>query len=855
MKTLIKKAVPHFIAILVMLIVSSVYFSPAWEGKTLRRDDIVKSSGSNREKAQYQKYEGKVVLWNNAVFSGMPDFIGAKYDGATKLMTVWNIPQKLGVPTEVAFVFWYMLGFYILLVVLGVNPWLAMAGATSFGLTSYNLIIINAGHFMKVRTLALIPPVLGGVFLIFRRKYLMGIGITAFFLAMQIVMGHIQMSYYFLLGLVCIGFVELYHHIKNKDLVTFSKSLGVLLFAALLGIAPNYAKLSNLYRYNKQSIRGKSELNVGKEGVKTRAGLDRDYINSWSSGKAEVMMLFAPRVKGGASSYVKQDRDLLNKVDSRMRSTIGNMNQYWGNQPGSGGPNSAGAVIIFLFVIGIFVVKGPLKKGILISVVLFILLSLGRHFPAFTNIFIDYVPLYNKFRTPVSIMAVGVAFITFFAFYSIAQIIQKPELLEQDSKLKIGKKILPLYVAAGLGFMAFILLNIAFPNLLNTYFSDAELSMFYNYRAQGQAAQIDSIVSALETLRISVFRTEMFRVLMFSAAALISIILFQKEKLKLYAFIGILGVLSLIDVWGISSRYISKEDFTSKNLYEEEYKQSAIDEQIYDREIRENPALPGVINEAFQQYKPQSEEEKEDLKKHVILKNSFYRVYNLTTSSFQENVTSGAHNSIGGYSAAKLRRYQDLIEFHISKGNRQVLNMLNAKYLITQNGLQINQGVMGPAWFVNSVKWAKTPDQEIALLDSIDVSQDMVVHEKFKKEVGTFDSSLPEDTVSLEIHEPDYVVYNTSTKGNRLIAFSEIYYPDWTVLIDGKPVRYFEANYTLRGINVPKGIHKIEFMFKPDYYYKANSFSNVMFYLLLLVLLGTIVFEYRKRKKTSLSPS
>ena len=851
-KLIFKKILPHLIAVAAMFIVSSVYFFPAWEGESLSRDDIVKGRGGITEKLHYREYENDNILWTSNRFSGMPDFIGANYESSNFLKQIYNIPQKLGVPAEVALLLWYMLGFYILLIAFGVNPWLAAGGAVAFGLTSYNLIIIDAGHFKKVRTIAFIAPTLAGFILTYRRKYLAGFALTAFFLAQQIAHDHIQMSYYLLLGFVCIGLVQLYYHIKNKELVQFAKSTGLLVLAALLAVGPNYSKLSNLYRYNKETIRGKSELTVGREEVKTESGLDRDYINMWSSGKTESMMLFAPKVKGGASGYVKQDRDLLREVDNRFREIIGNMNQYWGNQPGSGGPNSAGAVIFFLFFIGLFLIKGPLKKGILISVLLYVLLSWGDNFSAFTNLFIDYVPLYNKFRAPVSILAVGVVFIAFFAFYTASRILKRPELLSVRSKINIGNKNLPVYMAAGLGFIAFLLLNIMFPSLFNTYLSDAEINMFDNYRAQGDASQIDAIVAQLKELRIHVFRMEMFRTLMFSLAVLAALVLYKKEKIKKGSFIAIVAVLAVIDVWSIGKRYVSEDDFTKSNLIEEEYRLSGIDKQIYAREIQETPDLQQKIQEAYQKYNPETEAEKEDIQKFVIRKNTFYRVLNLTTSTFQENQTSGAHRSIGGYHAAKLRRYQDMIEFHISQMNREVLNMLNAKYIITQNGLQVNQGAMGPAWFADSVVWAENPDEEIMLLDSIDVSEEVVVNDKDEDVINSFSPEQPGDTITLEEYHPDRMVYRSVAGGNRIAVFSEVYYPDWKVLIDGEPAEYFTVNYILRGMIVPQGEHKIEFIFNPPYFSRANKISVVLLYLLFAVVIGLtgygIYSELKKRR-------
>ncbi len=845
-KSILKTTVPHIIAIAAMIFVSSVYFYPAWEGETLRRDDIVKDYGSRKDVLHARKYEHKSILWQPSLFSGMPDYVGTSYPSSSKLKRIYNYPVKLGIPQEVNFIIWYMLGFYILLIALGANPWLSLAGALAFGLTSYNLIIINAGHFKKVRTLAYIAPVLAGVLLTYRKKYLLGFVLTAFFLALQIAHDHIQMSYYFMLGLVCIGMVELYNHIKENHLSDFIKASTLLIIAALVAIGPNYSKLSNLYRYNKQTIRGKSELTEGKKGVKTESGLDRDYINAWSSGRSESMMLFAPKVKGGASAYVKQDRELLKHVDPRMRETIGNMNQYWGDQGGSGGPNTAGAVIVFLFIIGLFIIKGPMKQGILVSVILFILLSWGKHFSIFTDIFIDYVPLYNKFRTPVSILAIAVIFITFFAFYTLSKLIKNPELLSHNSKLTLGKKPVPMYMAAGLGFILFLLLNLAFPQLFNRYLNDQEIALFDNYRAQGGANQIDAIVNALTSLRIYVFRTEFFRTLVFAVLTLASIYLFKTKKIKANTLIALIGILSIIDVWTIGQRYVNKDDFTKQNLIENEYRLTDIDKQIFAREIQNNPDLEQKINEAYGQFQPKNQAEQEDIQKYIIQKNTFYRVYDLTTAAFQDNGITGTHRSIGGYHAAKLRRYQDLIERQISKGNMQVLNMLNTKYFITQNGLQINPSALGAAWFVGSVIWADSPDEEMEALNNFNAPSQVVLNTKDKSKISPYNPPIQGDTITVESREPDHITYSSQTSGDRIAVFSEVYYPDWTVLIDGHPAECVEGNYILRVLHVPGGQHKIEFIFNPPHYTKANSISMIFYYLimaLVLIIVGLSVYR------------
>lgn len=850
-KLILKKIFPHIIAVAAMLIVASVYFYPAWEGQTLKRDDIVKSHGANREKYDFNKYESKRTLWTSSRFSGMPDFLGASYKSSNNLKKFYNIPQSMGVPTEVAFLFWYMLGFYILLVALRVNPWLAVAGSISFALSTYNLSIINVGHFKKVRTLAMIAPVLGGVLLTYKKKYLWGFIITTLFLALQIAHDHVQMSYYFLLGLVCIGLIEVYFHIKEKEWLRFAKSTAIIFAAVVLAIGPNYSKLTNLYKYNKQTIRGKSELTIGNKGVKTKFGLDRDYITQWSSGVSESMMLFIPKAKGDATGYISSDKELLRKVPAKYRNVIGNMNKYWGNQPYSGEPNYFGAVICFLFLIGLFVIKGRLKWGVFIATVLYIMLSWGGNFPLLTNFFIDYAPLYNKFRAPVSILAVAVIFVTFFAIYTVHKIIFDPKLLEGKIKVPIFKKEQKGIWVASILFLGFLVINWLLPESFNEYLSNVEKSQFNSILSQNKNPDFRNIIDALVDFRISLFRADVIRTIFLSSGTLLLLILFVKKKIKPPLLIALVSLLIVVDMWSVSDNFVNTGTFTDKNLIEEEYRLTQADKQIYGLELHSNPELKSKIEEVFITYKPKNESEKESLQIYAINRYSHYRVFNVTGATFQENNTSYAHRSVGGYHAAKLRRYQDMIEHHISKGNRQALNMLNTKYIITKDGVQRNQGALGAVWFVDSVKWADDANSEILALNEIDVSKTVVVNNNEKRMVNDFNSSEANDSIILKSYEPDYMVYESSASGNRLAVFSEVYYPGWTVLVDGEEANYFTANYVLRGMVIPKGKHQIEFIFKPDYYFASNQISMVMYYLMMAFLIFAIGWSIFSTLKTT----
>lgn len=842
-KSIFKKILPHLIAVAAMFMVSSVYFFPAWEGKSLQGEDVVGGYGKEREKRDFQKYENESVIWNGVIFSGMPDFIGVQYKGATQLKKLFQLPSRLGVPREVNSVFWYMIGFYILLISLGVSPKLSAGGSIAFALTSYYIIIILAGHYMKVWTLALVPPTLAGVLLCFNRKYTWGFILTAFFLALQISMAHIQMIYYFLIALIFIGAVELFYQIKENTWKQFMKTMAVVIAAALLAIAPNASRLINYYKYNDESIRGSSELTIGNEEVKTKDGLDKDYINSWSSGVSESMMIVVPNVKGGMTGQIGQDRDLLNKVPRQYRNVIGNFNKYWGNQPFSGGPNYLGAVFVLLFLIGVFTIKGRFKWAMVLPVILFYFLSLGGNFSTFTDLFIYYVPLYNKFRAPVSILAVSAILLSLFAVYTLYRIKQSPELLVKKAKLSVFKKPKPVYMIVSAGLLIFLLLNIAFPELFNSYISDAEKAQFSSLRNQPNVAnQLDGIIAALKEFRIGVFRADLWRTFLFVALVTGLLFLYSKKKIKPTILVMSIIVLAIIDFWAVSRRYVPLEQFSRRSLVEEAYQLSDVDKQIYEHQLNTVPGLEEKLNEAQERFEPENEEEENRLTTYVINKHSHYRVFNTTQSPFQENVTSSAHRSVGGYHAVKLRRYQDMIEHHLSNMNREVLDMLNTKYIITANGLQINRDALGAGWFVDSIKWVDNSNDEILALNDINTSTTAVLREDRIDNFPSFSKTDvgEEANISLEEYSPDNLIYSVKTPEDKLVVFSEVYYPDWEVYIDGQKSEIYRANYILRAVVVPEGEHKVEFKFHPNYYYTSNTFSKYAFYVLVLALILAI---------------
>ncbi|WP_346862604.1 YfhO family protein [uncultured Draconibacterium sp.] len=852
MKTILKSAVPHLISLLAFLTIASAYFYPAWDGKSLQGEDVIGSYGAQREKKNYEYFENETGLWNGGIFSGMPDLISAHFNGSHELNQLYMTIRKFRVPHEVASIIWYMIGFYILLLTLGLKPYISAGGAVAFSLSTYYIIIIMAGHYMKVDTLAMIPPTLAGVLLCFKRKYLWGFILTAFPLAIQISMAHIQMMYYFLITLIILGLVELYFHIKEKKIKQFVISALVLVAAAILAIAPNAAKLITFYTYNDYSIRGKSELTIGQpENATASTGLDKDYINAWSSGVDEAMMIIVPNVKGGATSMVKQNRDLLNRAPRQYRETIGSMNQYWGNQPFSGGPNYLGIIFVFLFVLGAFVIPGRLKYAALFPVILFFFLSMGGNLSFFTNLFIDYVPMYNKFRAPVSILAVGAIWIGLLALFTLYKIYRDPTILENKNKIPFTNKEYPSYLLVSSLFLIFLVINIAAPNLFNSYLSDAEISQFASLRSQqNMGNQLDALIGAITDFRIDVFRADLWRSVFFVVAVTGLIFFYKKGKLNKNLLAGAIILLAIVDFWGVSRRYVPLDHFTKRGAaVQQAHALTDVDRQIYSLEMAANPLIGKEIQKLTEEFKPKNKQEEDRILTHAVNKTNHYRVFNLTNTPFQENVTSNAHNSIGGYHAVKLRRYQDMIEQHIGKMNMSVINMLDTKYIITQNGLQRNTGAMGNAWFVDSVKWVDNANDEILALNDIDVRNTAVIRDENKKFVSEFSNS-GEGYIELTQYSPDNLIYSSKTSTQQLAVFSEVFFQYWSVFVDGKETNVFPVNYILRGMMVPEGEHTIEFKFHPNYFYRWNLISKISYYLLIVLVIVGIVYEIYSNRIT-----
>lgn len=810
----LKQYLPHLAVILIFLAVILAYFSPLLEGKRLRQPDITNWKGMSKEITDYRAKTGKEALWTNSMFGGMPAYqISVEYK-ANLIRHIDNI-FKLGLPHPANLVFIYFIGFFILLMVLKVDPWMALAGSLAFTFSSYFFIILEAGHNSKAHAIGYMAPVLAGIILAYRGKHLAGALLTALFLALQLRANHLQITYYLMMMVIILGISELVSAIKNNTLPAFLKTTGLLIFAALLAVSTNTTNLWATWEYGKDTIRGKSELSTDPGNRTT--GLDKDYATQWSYGKAETFTLLIPNAKGGATGSLGNNPKAMEKVDNMFAQNVAGMNHYWGNQPFTSGPVYAGAIMVFLFILGLFIVKGELRWWLLAATVLSIMLSWGKNFMPLTDFFLHYVPGYNKFRAVSMTLVIAELAIPLLGILAVKQIVEKPAIIKE----KKNYFFIALGLTGGITLLFFLL-----PQTFFSFLSDMEVAAIAQQRAQidsSQAAQFDTLIYNIEAARVAIFKADAIRsfLLILVTGALLWIYGTMKA-ISRPLLIAAITLLVAVDMIPVAHRYLNKDNFAGKT-------------QVNN---------PFVASEADK----------------IILKDTDpdFRVINMTVSTFQDARTSFFHKSIGGYHGAKLRRYQELIDHHISKGNENVLNMLNTKYFIVPGEgnkptLQINMAAAGHAWFVNSYKMVDNADQEIDALTNFSPESVAIIDKRFAGELKGFSTS-PDSTAKIELteYQPNYLKYNYSATTNQLAVFSEIYYDKgWKAFIDGKPAPHFRADYVLRAMVVPAGNHEIEFRFEPKVYYMGEGISFVGSLLLILLILGYAGFELfgKKEKK------
>ena len=827
--TALKKYLPDVLVVIIFAVISFAYFFPAdLDGRILYRHDSSAGRGAGQETAEYHERTGKVSRWSNATFSGMPTYQTAPSYQSVSVLNQAVKAYHLWLPENVWYVFAYLLGFYILLRAFDFRQSLAALGSIVWAFSSYFFIIIAAGHIWKVMALAYLPPMIAGIVLAYRGKYLWGFIVTAIFAAFEVDANHVQMTYYYLFIILFMIIAYLVDAIRKKRMAQFVKATAVCAAGALIGILMNISNLYHTWQYAQESMRGKSELVKKDAANQTSSGLDRDYITQWSYGVDETWTLLVPNAKGGASVPLAANTDAMKKADPNFMQIYQQLGQYWGDQPGTSGPVYVGAFVLMLFILGLFIVKGPIKWALLAATILSILLSWGHNFMPFTNFFLDYIPMYSKFRTVASILVIAEFTIPLLAMMALKKIVDEPELLTKKAKF--------VYISFGLtGGIA--LLFALMPTLFfSDFISSQELEAFKSIPAE----YLSPLESNLRSIRESIFTADCWRSFWIIVIGTLLLFLYKFKKLKAEYMVGAIAILCLIDMWQVNKRYLNDEMFVEKSVREQAQPMTQTD-----RQILQDKSLD-------------------------------YRVLNLASNTFNENETSYYHKSIGGYHAAKLRRYQELIDAYISPEMQKmmpaiakaggdmtkvngdslfpVLNMLNAKYFIVP--LQANQTVAienpyvyGNAWFVDNVTYVKNANEELDALGKLNLRHEAVADARFQSQLGESKNQDSTSIVKLTAYEPNQLTYDVRSATGGIVVFSEIFYPEWTATVDGKPVEIGRVDYVLRALNVDKGHHKVVLTFDPKSVKQTETVAYLSYGVLLLVVLFAVYFKRKEDKK------
>lgn len=684
-----KKWTPYLVAVLVFYVITLIYFAPMLEGKRLTQPDIKNHIGASKEIQDHRDKYGEEPYWTNSMFGGMPAYL-ISYTYVSDFLSHASKVFYGFLPIPAGALFLYMIGFFILLVTLRVDPWLSVLGALAFAFSSYFFIILEAGHNTKAIAIGYMAPVLAGVILLYRGRYLLGGGLTALFLALEIKATHPQITYYLGLLIAVYLLFKLVEAVREKQLLRFAKATGIFVGVAIIAALTHFTALSAINEWGKVSIRGASELSIGQDN-KT-SGLDRDYATQWSYGRGESWTLLVPNYKGGATGAIGDDPSLVENIDPRMQQAVAGSNRYWGDQPFTSGPVYVGAIIFFLAVMAMFVLKGPLKWALFTATIFSLLLSWGKNLPGLTDFFMDYFPAYNKFRAVSMILVVAELCIPLLAILGLKAVIEQPALLKEKLNLKVFKLnplILSFILSGGIALLFYLA-----PGSFNTFESANEEQLVRQQVARqlegsgGTPEQIAQTVNnytfeymnALRQVRTTIFKRDAIRSFGFILVAAVLLFLWMRNRIKHLWLVAGLGLFILIDMWVVNHRYLNKENFTPKRFMEVPFAPTAADQAIM--------ADPDIN----------------------------FRVFNTTVSSFNDASTSYFHKSIGGYHGAKLRRYQEMIDYHLNANNYRILDMLNMKYIIRDggNGVQAipNPGAMGNAWFVDQIRWVKNPDEE-----------------------------------------------------------------------------------------------------------------------------------------------
>ncbi|MFC3200171.1 YfhO family protein [Parapedobacter deserti] len=805
MKTWFNNNSTHLAVIGIFIAICFLYFPSAWQGRVLYQHDVLQAQAGQKEILDIKARDGDMPLWTNSMFSGMPSY-QVLMELPNNITTYLMRGFKAIFPHPIDVVLLYLLGAYLLFSVLKVRPWLAAVGAIAFAFSSYNFIYIEAGHANKTYAIAFMAPILAGILLAFRGNYLRGALLLALAMALEIRVNHIQVTYYlFLAALILVG-IELYHAIKEKRLLPFGKAITYQLAAVIVAIAVNASLLWPTYEYSKESLRGTSNLKT-ENAQRADNGVSREYAYDWSQGVGESLTFLIPNAYGGGlHTRLDAESNVAKLVISKgadPNQALGfaaNMPTYWGEKQFTSGPWYFGAGVMFLFILGLIIVRGRLKWWLAGATVLILLLSWGRHFPLVSDLFFDYFPLYNKFRAVESILSIATLLVPILAVLALN------ELVTHGNNIKnLEKKV--LYVLYGLGGLT--LLIALLPDLLLSFKSSSHQAMIQQYGQQLRDNTFaNELMAALVKDRAALARADAFRSLLFVVATFALVWLLIKHKLKPQAAVVLLGVLVLIDLWGVDKRYLNEDRFADK--------------------LQLN-----------RQFVPEREVDK------LILmdKDPNYRVLDLTTSPFMDARTSYFHKSIGGYHAAKLMRYQEVIERQFSSAiNEDVLDMLNTRYLITRDNNQNSERIQrrntaaGNAWFVEKVTLVKDNEEEMQAINGFDPRKEAFVHEEFRPLLDEKRLGSPVNaSIELTSYRPDRLVYEYSTPHDAMAVFSEIWYDKgWKAYVDGEEQPILRANYLLRAMQLPGGNHKVEFKFEPRSYHLGETISLIASILLVI---------------------
>lgn len=813
----IKSFIPHIIAAAVFLMLSLFYFSPQFSGKSIAQTDIMAYRGMSQEVRDFKEKTGETSLWTNAMFGGMPTYQINNISSGNFLYDLIK-PSQFFVKAPAGQFIAAMLCFYIFMVLVGVNPWLSIIGAIGFGFATNNLILYEAGHVTKLRAITYLPIIATGMLLAFRKRYILGALIFGIGAGLDISANHVQMTYYFFLTMIIWGAVELFKNIKDGTLPHYAKAIGFLFVGGILGVGAVSSNLLVTYEYAEDTMRGKPILenpNTEAQSSSQVDGLEWTYAMNWSNNTLDLFSSFIPGVAGGGSGEsISQDSPFARQIKT-LGSRVDQAPLYWGGLPFTSGPIYFGAIMVLFFLIGLVLVKGPVKWWLGLGTLLTLMLSMGSNLEGFNRFFFDYMPLFNKFRTPNSVLSVTSFLVPALAILTLDHIVKGKSSKEEMIKA--------LGIGGGIAIAIALFFSLAGGAFFD--FSNAGDASRLSRMFGGQVPQdiLDSLVNSLEFSRAELMQADSLRTLLLVLIATGATYFFINQKINTNILVVILGILIAYDAFDVGMRYLNKDDFQRIAKVDKQFTPRDVDTQIL-----------------------------EDTDPN-------YRVYDATRPTFESAQSSYLHKTVGGYHAAKLQRYQDIIERHLTQGNQKVLDMLNTKYFILPDGaggarVQANPNAMGNAWFVSSIKNVDSNNAEIDALNTDDPKQVAIVHQEFNAYTNGLNPT-GEGNIKLTSYKPNEIKYTSQSNAEQLAVFSEIWYgpnKGWQAYIDGKAVDHIRADYVLRALKVPSGNHEIVFKFDPQTYKTATLISSITSLLLLLGLVAFVVMNYRKENKQKL---